>query len=142
MEFAEYNVLFKKIHTVIEKKINTSLQEENLTLAQWNYLYYIYSKGGENIHMKDIEHFFEVSQPTVAGILRRMREKGLIYLEKSDYSSNSKAVSLTNEGRELYKRGLKQKEYIDELMLKPLNEDERSAFADILQKIYEGIKNV
>lgn len=131
----------KKIHTSMEKIINQTLSEQDITVSQWHYLNYLYSLGGEHIHLKDLEYHFGVSQPTVAGILKRMAAKGLVYVEKADYATNSKDVTLTQSGRKICEYGLKKKKFVDELLLQPLNEEERKAFQVILEKIYESVSN-
>lgn len=134
------NMLFKKINTIMEKKINGYLQKEGLTLSQWRYLHYIYERGGKEIHMKDIANFFEVSQPTVTGILKRLRQKQYITFSKADYSANSKSVSLTESGLALCRIGLKEKSFVDDLLVRPLNEEERVQFQKLLEKIYDSMK--
>lgn len=125
----------------MEKVVNSTLQEHDITISQWHYLNYLYSRGGEHIHLKDIENYFGVSQPTVVGILKRMTAKGYLYLEKADYSANSKAATLTETGKQICEYGLAKKKFVDELLIQPLNEDERVVFGELLIKIYEGIKD-
>lgn len=134
------NMLFKKINTIMEKKINGYLQKEGLTLSQWRYLHYIYERGGQEIHMKDIADFFEVSQPTVTGILKRLRQKHYVTFSKADYSANSKSVSLTESGLALCMVGLQEKGFVDDLLIRPLNEEEQAEFQKLLEKIYDGIR--
>jgi DNA-binding MarR family transcriptional regulator len=134
------NMLFKKINTILEKKINGYLQKEELTLSQWRYLHYIYERGGKEIHMKDISDYFEVSQPTATGILQRLRQKQYITYSKADYSANSKSVSLTESGSAICRAGLKEKGFVDDLLVSPLNEEERAEFQKLLEKIYDSMK--
>lgn len=125
----------------MEKEINRYLKKEGLTLSQWRYISYIYEKGGKGIHMKDISDFFEVSQPTVSGILKRLKEKKYIFFSKADYSANSKSVSLTDEGVALCKVGLQEKGFVDDLLVHPLDAGEREEFQKLLEKIYYSMKN-
>ena len=141
METLDCNMLFKKINTIMEKEINGYLQKEGLTLSQWRYLSYIYERGGQEIHMKDIADFFEVSQPTVSGILKRLKEKNYIFFSKADYSAHSKSVSLTESGIALCRVGLQEKGFVDDLLVHPLNSEERIEFQKLLEKIYNSIKN-
>ncbi|MGN0162390.1 MAG: MarR family winged helix-turn-helix transcriptional regulator [Candidatus Ornithomonoglobus sp.] len=141
MEFLDYITLVKQIYLNIEKIIDDTLKEYNLTIAQWHYIYYIYCNGGEKVHLKDIEHFFGVSQPTVVGILKRMTAKGYLYLEKADYSANSKSVTLTKTGKQVCEMGIKKKKFMDELLLNPLDDEERVVFKRSLEKIYASMQN-
>lgn len=141
MEAFEYNTLFKKISTTMEKIVNSTLQEHDVTISQWHYLNYLYSRGGEHIHLKDIENYFGVSQPTVVGILKRMKAKGYLYLEKADYSANSKAATLTEAGKQMCEYGLEKKKFVDELLIQPLTDEERITFGNLLTKIYDGMKD-
>lgn len=142
MESLDYITLIKKIHINIEKIIDNTLREHNLTVTQWQYIYYIYSNGSEQVHLKDIEHYFGVSQPTVVGVLKRMIAKKYLYLEKADYSSNSKSVTLTELGKQVCELGIEKKKFMDKLLLAPLSDEERNTFKHSLEKIYESMQKM
>lgn len=142
MKNMDANSLYKSINTILEKIANSRLQREDLTLSQWRYLNYIYHRGGKDIYMKDIEYHFDVSAPTVAGIIKRIKAKGYIIVEKSDYAANSKSISLTPAGTKLCESGQKDKNYLDNLLTAPLNDDEKEELNRLLQKIYKFLKEI
>lgn len=140
MNSTDCNSLLKKINITIEKRVNEYLKDYDVTLSQWRCLNYLYDCGGEHVFMKDIQEHFEVSRPTIAGILKRLAAKGYITIDKADYSANSKDVSLTPSGISICRQGLERKHFVDGLLTRPLNEQETEQFRQLLQKIYDDIK--
>lgn len=134
----ECGALIKKINTIQEHRVNQNLSEMNLTLSQWRYLDYMYSRGGSGILMKDFEEYFNVTQPTVAGIVKRLAAKDLIYLEKFQEDPHYKTANLTEKGERVYRESSKRKKSIDDVLLGPLDSEEKAEFQRLLIKVYDG----
>lgn len=140
-EIQKFTLLFKKIEILTEKKINAFLEKEDVTVSQDRYLRFIYRQGGKGVSFKDIEEFFEVSQPTAAGVIKRLEEKGLVFKEKAPDNPHFKTLNLTEEGFALSERLMKDKQDFDSILFSPLSEEEKKAFFESMEKIYENLKN-
>lgn len=78
----------KQITDYISKTTNRQLREHDITLSQVQVLGFLYEKG-ENIPLKSIEAEFHITQPTVAGITRRLVNKELISLQTHPDNSSA-----------------------------------------------------
>ncbi|MBN7773591.1 MarR family winged helix-turn-helix transcriptional regulator [Clostridium aminobutyricum] len=81
--------LVKIITECIDKMANQHLKQFDLTLSQGRILQYLRERIGEKTSQKDIENYFDVTHPTVIGILNRLERKGFI---RSEFDSADKRV--------------------------------------------------
>jgi len=75
-----------------------------LTKAQLDLLLYIKEHPKKEVHAKDLEEYFNLSNPTVAGFLSRLEQKQIILRKKSKEGSKYKAIEITQERRKHLKR--------------------------------------
>ena len=62
----------------MEKNLNKELEIIDLTSMQAHVLIYLYKNKNNIINQRDIEREFELTNPTVNGILNRLENKGFI----------------------------------------------------------------
>ena len=88
--------LIKNINDKLKVNADADLKHYNLTLAQSRVLAFLQSKGG-SATQKEIEVFWEVSHPTVVGIVSRMEHNGYVitWIDKAD--KRNKIVKLTEQ---------------------------------------------
>lgn len=141
MQENEIGGLLKKINTITEKKINRELSALGITFSQYRFLRYLNSRGGKGILFRELEQHFDVSQPTVTGIVKRLSAKNLVFLEKYQEDPHFKTVNLTEKGRSLSRTLNQKKEKLDEDTLAYLNEEEIASLQEYLTKVYESLKN-
>ena len=138
----ECGLLIKQISDHISKTANNELHEDNLTLSQLRCLEFIYESKGEKTPLKKIEAHFNISQPTLAGIVARLTQKGLLITEISDSNARAKTASLTIKGEELFHTFDERREIMENRLLVSLSEDEMVEFYRLLKKVNDGLKNV
>lgn len=138
----ECGLLIKQISDHISKSANNALRADNLTLSQLRCLEYIHENMKEKIPLKEIEAHFHISQPTLAGIIARLTQKGLVITEVSDINPRAKTVSITSEGKALFLKSDERREEMESILLAALSDEERTAFYEMLKKVYNGLKNV
>lgn len=134
----DVGVLIKNISDAIETNANTELAEFDLTVSQYRYLEYIQDNGG-CASAKDIRDRFKVSQPTVAGILKRLRAKGYLVSEVSKDDERAKNLSITAAGENIVNRAGTHKNSTEERILSELSDAERKTIKELLLKVYEGL---
>ncbi len=140
VQLSECGILIKQINDNIARLANNELRQNNLTLSQLRYLEYLYAHKGTPVPFKDLERHFEVSQPTVAGILRRLENKKLVKTTQSEHGGKSKTVCLTGSGTALYESAETRRSETEIHLLSPLRDTERIAFQDMLVKVLKHLK--
>lgn len=133
----DVGILLKNISDAIENSANTELSDFGLTVAQYRYLEYIQEKPG-GVSAKELRTHFAVSQPTVAGIVKRMRAKGYIAAETSKEDERTKDITLTQAGAELVRQAGAHKSSMEGRLLSGLSEKEREQFKALLWKVYDS----
>src|SRR5574344_496456 len=131
----ELGFLIKQIYDAIGKKANAELKKNEMTLSQIRFIQYIAEKGGKEIPLKDVESFFNVSQPTIAGISRRLEIKKMVKTTPAKNDMRSKNVSLTSKGLKQATICSKNRMEMDERMLKSFSKEERAFLLTSLNKI-------
>lgn len=140
MIFLEMYEEIKLIYNLIKKQINRSVQELGLTCSQSGILIYILLNKNEQLSQRDIEHIFNLSNPTVNGILNRLEKKEFIKREVSSIDKRIKYIYPLKKAEEFEKKLEQQKEIDNKIMLKNINEQELNIFYSVLGKIKSNLK--
>lgn len=89
----------------------------------------------EGLRQSNIVKETGVDRSTVADIVRRMTQNGLIAKERSQQDGRANAVNLTSEGRAVIKDGAFRAQQTNAALLEKLAPDERRAFMALLAKL-------
>ncbi len=118
--------LLKQINDSLAKKANNELKESDLTMMQVSALLTLKKRDNGEMTLKAMEKFFSLSQPTVAGLIMRMDEKGIVdsFTDKSD--RRVKIVRLTQKGEECLSRASVPMENAESTLVSGLSDDEVS----------------
>lgn len=129
--------LIKCINDRLKVKADLELKKYNLTMAQCRILEYLDSRGGKATQ-KEIEVFWEVSHPTVVGLISRMEQNGYVKSRQSDDRRN-KIVALTPQA-EAISREMKKNIYDSEqMLLAPLSMEERECLQRLLMIVADHL---
>ncbi|MEA4912104.1 MAG: MarR family transcriptional regulator [Oscillospiraceae bacterium] len=139
---SDCGMLVKLISDSIARISNNELRENDLTLSQLRYLEYLYAHPYAPTPFKELETHFQVSQPTAAGIIRRLESKGLILTQASECGGKARTAALTQRGKQLYEVAEARRSETETLLLAPLEETDKERFYAMLQKIYRNLKEV
>ena len=74
--------LLKMIDIRIRQDLDARNQDLHISSSQMRTLSYLISNADHEINPRDLEQYFRISKPTVAGILKRLEEKGFITKRK------------------------------------------------------------
>lgn len=91
--------LIKQIDDGMKKQINSDLKKYDLTFSQMSVLAILNSEETKSLTMKEIEQKLRVAQPTVAGIVKRLKEKDFIQVRVVQGDGRMKVVTLTEKGK-------------------------------------------
>ncbi len=134
-------LLIKNIDRCLAKRANDTLIEDDITFSQLRFISYIYEKESQTASLKEMEKFYNVAQPTVAGIIKRLEKKGLITLSPDPNDRRAKNATLTDKGRHILERQDRLRQSSQEYLLRSLNDYEQHALMDMLQRIWMSIRD-
>lgn len=135
-------LLFKNVNKSMVRELNKELEDYGVTLMQMEVLGYIYlEEKKHNINQKDIEQYFNSTNPTITGLLNRLQAKELIVRKPSKEDARYKNISLTQSGREIVEdmHRMKMKK-MHERITKNLSNEEEMQLILLLNKVLEGLE--
>ena len=139
VETKDSGLLFKQITTFVTKSGNNYLQDKGLTTTQVRYLNFIYNHRDSEVPMKEFESVYEVAQPTVAGIVRRLEDKQFIITETSPDDRRSKNIRLTKKGEAFIKENPGYLKQVQDYITEALTDSEEKELNRLLNKIYNRL---
>lgn len=140
MENPTAGQLMKRINDAIEKRANNMLRSDGLTMSQVWVLMNLMSAEHGVMPLKAVERSLAVSQPTAAGIVSRLEEKGLVCSWMDDGDRRVKLVSLTESGLQAVQKAEKDVEDLQKDLLSGFTEEEQAQYESFLSRIYQNIK--
>lgn len=130
---------FRRINQTIEKIVNRKSKSMDLTKSQCDLLSYLYKNRNQKIIQRDIEHYFHISNPTVTGILNRLSQKGYIERIKSEDDRRIHYIQITKKTDELCSCFLAQKEMIDKMLTKGMDDQEKIVLKNLLSLVLDNL---
>ena len=93
----------KVITNILDKSKTNSLRKYEITSSQADILVYLFMNENKEIYQKDIEKHFELTNPTVNGIINRLELKKLVYRQKDEFDKRLTLIKLTENGLQMKK---------------------------------------
>lgn len=110
-----------------------TVPDSQLTAAQFVVLCTVREREGGEI--ADIAAATALDEPTVRGIVERLKWRELLVVAHEPGDTRHVAVSLTPSGRSLVEQTVPIAEQISELTFGPLTDDERATLTGLLRKM-------
>ena len=129
----------KQINNSLEKYANNLLREDDMTMMQISVLVETDAAQGNERSRKWLEHKFNVAQPTMLGIVKRLEQKGLVETHSCPEDERMKMVHATEAGSEKSRCGYAYMDYTEEILLRSLTSEEQNEFRRLLKKIKESL---
>lgn len=123
----------KFILTLIDQLMNRELNELGLTSAQGNVMGYL-THTSEAPCARDLEGFFQLSHPTVSGLLSRMEAKGFIEIRPDPDDRRVKRIYPLEKGMSCSKRIEECVQDIETQLVYGFSDEEKAVFLDLLQR--------
>lgn len=127
----------KKINDMIEKQINKSLKEYDLTMTQGRIIMYLNANRDKNISQKDIEKEFNISHVTVSGLISRLESGGFV---KVDREKRINKIILLPKCIMNEETIIKHQKKLEDILFKNFNEEEKQEILVYLKRIYNSLK--
>ena len=130
---------FKKIFQIMEKNMNKKLEKIELTNSQANILIYLYNNK-ETVNQRDIEKKFELTNPTVNGILNRLENKDFIIRTISLKDARNKEIHLTEKSILLINEMKKEARQLEKELIAGIPKEELNTFKEVLKKVFNNLQ--
>ncbi len=139
-EYPQNGLLFKQIHDRLEKQSNNALRAKDLTMMQVSVLLALQQAEEQRLSMKDLERYFGVAQSTVAGIISRLEQKGLVEASGDPTDKRIKLVHMTAAGEQCCDEAACQMREAEENLLRGFSAEERSTLNHFLTRIVDNLQ--
>ena len=120
--------------------MNHDLEAFSLTGSQLTVLTYLQLQGEEKTTIRDIQHRLNISHPTAAGLVKRLEQKGFVQTFIDPIDRRARNVRLDTSFSNTFSDNTRTVSEMDEMLMKGLSPEERNQLRDLLQRIYENIK--
>lgn len=141
MEQHRYGYKIKQVSRGFEKVINSFYAGMDLTFAQGMTLRYLSNHRNEPAYAKDLERHFELSHPTVSGILQRLEAKGFITLAPEKQDRRCKRIVLTQRALDNHEHICATMGELEQTLVSGFSEEEQEQFWSLLCRAAQNVGN-
>lgn len=131
---AKLSVLIKKSSLLFDKYSNQLLAKQDLTASQFKIMLALYHSD-RSICQSDIEAKFNMTNPTVTGLVQKLEAKGLLTRVVKEEDRRVKQLVLTQQALDRKEEMLSIERYLEEMMTKNLNDEEKEQLCKLLTKL-------
>ena len=133
---------FKLIHECFEKNLNEQLRGDDLTASQMSLLTYLFHNQDHDVSQKELCEGMCIKHPTVIGILDRLEDKGMIRREVNEENHKFRNVLLTQKALDLQMNVKRHHQKTESTLVKGMTADEIAKQRNILDKVYDNMKDI
>lgn len=139
--------LIKRLEVILTTKGNNYLKQFNITWSQVQVLKYLavqdelsMEDGKErSVFQKDIEVFFNLSNPTVTGLINRLEAKNLLTRETLSHDRRWRRLRITDEGLALEKKIYEAFVEMDDDITQTYSDAELGDFTQYLERLLDNL---
>lgn len=96
-----------------------------------------------DIFQRDIEAVFDVRRSSVSSLICLLEKKGYVWRGGVDKDARLKKIAITQKGRQIYGKVLSRLQVVEQSLDDVfVNEQERTLFLDMLQRLSERIQRL
>ena len=130
---------FKSISNALDRKFNRDLDQFDLTLSQASTLMFLHFNQDKEISQIDIQNNFNLTNPTVTGILKRLELKGFICRTTSSSDGRRNIIRLTEKSAQLEQLLAQGIANAENQMTKGFTEEEKELLISLLGRVLVNI---
>ena len=128
-----YGHLVRSLHWCTDQAMTSALEQMELTAAQGHIMGYL-NHCEEPPCPRDVEERFQLSHPTVSGILSRLEQKGFVELYPDAKDRRCKRIRVLPKGVECHQRIHEIIAANEERLVMDFTEAEREQFRQLLTR--------
>ena len=136
----EIGFYLKKIFQTMERNLNKDLENIDLTSMQAHVLIYLYKNKNNVVNQRDIERKFELTNPTVNGILNRLENKGFVKRVVSQVDVRNKEIKITDKSTFLISEMKKSAKNMENKMIAGIEKEDLNVFYKVIKKIFNNVQ--
>ena len=133
-----FGQLIRVLENCTDQVMNTALASMDLTAAQGHVMAFVTHRQSPPC-ARDIEEAFQLSHPTVSGILSRLEQKGFIELRPDAQDRRCKRIYLLSKGKELHDTMHQTILTTEEKLVDGFTEEEQQQFAALLKRAIDNL---
>ena len=118
--------------------MTNALASMELTAAQGQIMSFVAHRA-EPPCARDIEEAFQLTHPTVSGLLSRLEQKGFIELRPDPKDRRCKRIYVLPRGLELHETMHQTINFTEEQLMQGFTEEEKEQFAAFLQRAIDNL---
>ncbi|MBQ9062726.1 MAG: MarR family transcriptional regulator [Eubacterium sp.] len=134
--FAE---LMKQIIEMLSKRANRMMKKNDLTFTQMMVLKMLMDEEDHTLSQGKITQGLMVSQPTVAGVIKRMHKKDFIRILPDSSDGRIKIIQLADRGRDCYQATEEKRQEMADIFWSAFTTEERDIFIALLAKLRDSL---
>lgn len=138
---AEFGFYIKKINDAMVAHANAQLKRLDLTYAQMEVIFYLLEREKVQTTQKDIEEHFNLKHSSVAGLLQRMRTKGLVDMEVNPSDHRSRNVFLLGKSYDILNEMRRTRTEMGKHIANYLTREQMEQLTSLLAVFYSAIRN-
>jgi len=128
-----YGHLIRMLHWCTDQTMTAALESMELTAAQGHIMGYL-THCKEPPCPRDVEEAFQLSHPTVSGILSRLEQKGFVRLLSDPEDKRRKRIHILEKGRQCHEVMHRLIRENEERLVSDFTQQEREQFRQLLQR--------
>ena len=121
------------LHWCIDQIMSNALSQMDLTASQGRVMGYLAHRE-EPPCARDVEEAFQLTHPTVSGILSRLEKKEFIEFRPDEQDKRCKRIYILPKGDACHRHMHETMEGIEERMVRGFNEEEKALFREFLDR--------
>lgn len=133
-----YGPRLRMLHCCTDQTMTKALAEMELTAAQGHILVFL-SRQEQPPCPRDVEEIFQLSHPTVSGLLNRLEKKEFIALRPDPADRRCKRICLLPKGRECLHVMDQTVQRIEARMVHGFTAQEQEQFSGLLDRAIENM---
>lgn len=134
----------KIISELMLKSINNEIRTDkiDITFQQMNVLRYLSENPGRTASLKEMEKNFGTAQATMAGLVVRLEEKGLVNTFHQEEDRRIKMVRLSEKGWKVLSERYQIKKKTEQKFISDLKPEEVVKLNRLLDKLYGTVSRM
>lgn len=138
-------IIIGMIGNIWQNEFNKELKQLGLTSVQFQVLLYLlqYGVNDREITSRELEAQFRVTNPTMAGILKRLEAKGFIYRTPGETDKRNKRIHLCRQSefseKEFQEKAKKAKERLEEIF-RGFSKEESEVFRNLMERLLHNVE--
>lgn len=136
--YPHYGHYIRILHAATDQAMTNALASMDLTAAQGHIMGYITHRP-EPPCARDIEEAFQLSHPTVSGLLSRLEKKGFIEFQPDDQDRRCKRIYILGKGYQCNALMHNTIRAAEERLVQDFSEAEKEQFAQLLLRAINNV---